>query len=704
MKSKKQTNKFFFYLFFTVVIIVIFSSFYFFDCFSFLENKTYDSRMKYASKFISPSEDICFIALDQESLDWGSEEMGWSWPWPRSAYGDIVNYFSLTNAKNLVFDVLFTEPSVYGAEDDQAFAIACKNNGKVIQTIYDDGNTGKTLYPVSPIKDFSSGFGVINSIMDDDDIIRRAKLFFDINGETLSSLGFEAFLSGYSQNIQEIALEKQDVSQFTIDTFSPFLDYLVPDSSLYLRFQSSIEDYIPYRASDILKSYYAILEGKEPLIPPENFEDSYTFFAFYAPGLFDICSVPNSQVYPGVGVHITLLDNLLNQQFIQKAPWFVSLILILISSILGALTVYISENQKSTKKTIISIVLIPCFIMALIIGFSFGIFALGFWIPLIIPLLSYLFSFFGCFIFSYFQEGKQRRFIKSAFGQYVSPSVIENLIQNPSSLKLGGEKRRLSIFFSDIQGFTSISENITPEELTEFLNDFLSEMSNIILKYGGTIDKYEGDAIVAFWNAPMDVENHELCALKAALECQEKLEEMRLAYTYRLGSPVFMRIGLNAGDAVVGNLGSKERFDYTMIGDSVNLGSRLEGINKEFGTYTMCSKSLKDAAVEQGANIQWRELARVSVVGKKSVITVYEPFLEEKYREKEEILKIFEQGRNLFYKGDFLEAEKVLSSIAEKDSPAKAYVKKCQKLYRHYSLDKTLSLEDWQGIWIASGK
>ena len=149
MKSKKQTNKFFFYLFFTVVIIVVFSIFYFFNCFSFLENKTYDSRMKYASKFISPSEDICFIALDQESLDWASEEMGWSWPWPRSAYGDIVNYFSLTNAKTLVFDVLFTEPSVYGAEDDQAFAIACKNNGKVIQTIYDDENTGKTLYPVS---------------------------------------------------------------------------------------------------------------------------------------------------------------------------------------------------------------------------------------------------------------------------------------------------------------------------------------------------------------------------------------------------------------------------------------------------------------------------------------------------------------------------------------------------------------------------
>ena len=702
MKSKKQTTKTIFYIVFTLFIFTTFELFYHFNFFSFLENKSYDFRMNIASRFIYPSEDICFIELDQASLDWASEEMGWAWPWPRSAYGDIVNYFTMANANSLVFDVLFTEPSVYGPEDDQAFAEACEKNGKVIQTIYEDGNTGKSLYPVSPIKEATAGFGVINSAMDDDDIIRRAKLFFNIDGKTFTSLGYEAFLSGFSKDLEEANSQNQDISQLTIDTFSTNFSFLEDDGSVYLRFQSSIDDYLPYRASDILESYYAILRGEEPLIPPENFEDTYTFFAFYAPGLFDICSVPNNQVYPGVGVHITLLDNLLNQQFITKSPWYISLIWILILSVLGTLTVLISEKQKSTKKTMLSIILIPSFIVGVIIGASFGLFILGFWIPLIIPLFAYLFSFFGCFIFSYSQEGKQRRFIKSAFSQYVSPTVIENLIQNPSSLKLGGEKRRLSIFFSDIQGFTSISENIPPEELTEFLNDFLSEMSNIILKYGGTIDKYEGDAIVAFWNAPTNVENHEICALEAALECQNLLENMRATYTYRLGSPVYMRIGLNTGDAVVGNLGSRERFDYTMIGDSVNLAARLEGLNKEFGTYTMCSKNLKEAAEKINPSLLWRELGRVAVVGKKTAVTVYEPLSKAFYSENKNVFDIFDQGRELFYKGNFKEAKELFSSIQEQDNPAAAYVKKCEKLINQFSNDS--SLENWKGIWVASSK
>lgn len=702
MKSKKQTTKTIFYIVFTLFIFTTFELFYHFNFFSFLENKSYDFRMNIASRFIYPSEDICFIELDQASLDWASEEMGWAWPWPRSAYGDIVNYFTMANANSLVFDVLFTEPSVYGPEDDQAFAEACEKNGKVIQTIYEDGNTGKSLYPVSPIKEATAGFGVINSAMDDDDIIRRAKLFFNIDGKTFTSLGYEAFLSGFFKDLEEANSQNQDISQLTIDTFSTNFSFLEDDGSVYLRFQSSIDDYLPYRASDILESYYAILRGEEPLIPPENFEDTFTFFAFYAPGLFDICSVPNNQVYPGVGVHITLLDNLLNQQFITKSPWYISLIWILILSILGTLTVLISEKQKSTKKTMLSIILIPSFIVGVIIGTSFGLFILGFWIPLIIPLFAYLFSFFGCFIFSYSQEGKQRRFIKSAFSQYVSPTVIENLIQNPSSLKLGGEKKRLSIFFSDIQGFTSISENIPPEELTEFLNDFLSEMSNIILKYGGTIDKYEGDAIVAFWNAPTNVENHEICALEAALECQNLLENMRATYTYRLGSPVYMRIGLNTGEAVVGNLGSRERFDYTMIGDSVNLAARLEGLNKEFGTYTMCSKSLKEAAEKINPSLLWRELGRVAVVGKKTAVTVYEPLSKAFYSENKNVFDIFDQGRELFYKGNFKEAKELFSSIQEQDNPAAAYVKKCEKLINQFSNDS--SLENWKGIWVASSK
>ena len=696
---KKLQNWLLILLIFCVSVVL-----YFFDAFSFLELKSYDSRMKFAGKFTKPSEEICLILLDQESIDWAKEEMGWNWPWPRSAYGDIVNYFSLADSKALVFDVLYTENSVYGPEDDLAFANACKENGKVILTLHEDKDSGKVLFPVSPIRESATLIGGITSSKDKDDIIRKANVFQFVEDDMYFSLGFAPLMLDVLQNPQEIIQQGLDYNQYFMERIGEPLSLLNDGITANLRFQSSLEDYLPYRASDILKSYYAVTRGEEPLIPPENFTDTYTFFAFYAPGLFDICSVPNSQVYPGVGVHVTLLDNLLNKQFIRETPWYISLLWILALSFLGVFAISLSEKQKSTKNSFITIILFPSLTLPAIFLLSYGLFALGFWLPLIVPIFTFSAAFALALLLSYSHEGKQRRFIKNAFKQYVSPTVIENLIQNPESLKLGGEKRNLSIFFSDIQGFTSISENMEPEELTEFLNDFLTEMSNIILEYGGTIDKYEGDAIVAFWNAPTDVENHELCALHAALKCQERLEEMRASYTYRLGSPVYMRIGLNTGNAVVGNLGSRERFDYTMIGDSVNLGSRLEGLNKEFGTYTMCSKALKDAIQEKDNSIKWRELAKVSVVGKKAVVTVFEPFTLDKYKEKEKILNIFEQGRNLFYKGDFLEAEKTFSLIAEEDPPAAAYIKKCQKLYKHYSLDKSLTLDDWQGIWIASGK
>lgn len=663
--------------------------FLFLDTFSFIENKLYDSRMKFASKYIEPSEEICFIALDQESLDWAQEEMGWAWPWPRSAYADIVNYFSLAEANALVFDVLFTEPSVYGPEDDEIFAKACKENGKVIQTIYESEEGSAPLEPISIIKESANSLGSITSAIDDDDIIRRGRLFHTI-GETLyPSLG-----------LAPLFLEED--SEFVIGTLSESTSFINPDSTVYLRFQSSIDDYIPYRASDILKSYYALTRGEEPLLPPENFTDTYTFFAFYAPGLFDICSVPNNQVYPGVGVHITLLDNVLNQQFIQKSHIAITISWIFFLSFWGMCCVWISESQKSTRKTVFTLIILLIISVALIIVLPYYLFTLGIWLNITLPGFAYFASFLLAFFISYSQEGKQRRFIKNAFQQYVSPSVIENLIQNPDKLKLGGEKRNLSIFFSDIQGFTSISENISPEELTDFLNDFLSEMSNIILKSGGTIDKYEGDAIIAFWNAPTSVEDHQLKALYAAMECQKKLEDMRPSYTTRLGSPVFMRIGINSGDAVVGNLGSRERFDYTMIGDSVNLAARLEGLNKEFGTYTMCSKATKDAAIKSGAEVFWRELARVAVVGKKTAVTVFEPLSKALYSEKKIVFDIFDQARELFYQGKFEKARMLFASIAEEDKPAAAYEKKCEKLIEQ--LSEGSNLENWKGIWVASSK
>jgi adenylate cyclase len=254
---------------------------------------------------------------------------------------------------------------------------------------------------------------------------------------------------------------------------------------------------------------------------------------------------------------------------------------------------------------------------------------------------------------------------------------------------LGGERKVLSIFFSDLQGFTSISEKLDPEELTTLLNDYLSAMTEIIQEEGGTVDKYEGDAIIAFWNAPLDVPDHALRAVRAALRCQARLAELRPEFRKRTGQDLYMRIGINTGPAVVGNMGSHSRFDYSMLGDAVNLAARLEGVNKQFGTYTMISQATKDAA---GNAVPMRELGRVAVVGRTEPVTVYEPLAEEYARINAPALERFDRGLRAYYQGGFAEAVRIFNSLAKDDPVAARYLEACrdQPRERH---------DGWDGVW-----
>lgn len=655
--------------------------------FSYLENRTYDSRMAFAGNYSKPSDEIIFIELDQDSIDWAKEVLGWSWPWPRSAYADLVDFMRIGGAKAIAFDVLYTEPSVYGDSDDKAFARASAENGRVIQTVYiteteSADEAVDELLPIPIIKDSAALLGNITSSKDPDDVIRRARLSYKTENHEYPALSVATLC---------IDEDPADVLEELKRTLP-----IQKDETVYLRYQKSIENYYPYRASEVLESYYDYKNGKEPYYLPEDFEDAYVFFAYYAPGLFDICSVPNYQVYPGVGVHITLLDNILNDSFITKLPFWVNSVSILILTILGFFCAFLAEKQKSQAKVVAFLIISPIIIVSIFVFFAVFLFVKGFWLAIVIPMIAFAASFLISLVLNYTTQGKQRRFIKAAFSQYVSPAVIDDLISDPTKLKLGGDRRELTMFFSDIQGFTSISEKLSPELLTDFLNAFLSEMSNIIMESGGTIDKYEGDAIIAFWNAPGFVEGHAKVAVLAALACQQRIAQMQEEFSKKAGSEIKMRIGLNTGNAVVGNFGSRERFDYTMLGDSVNLASRLEGLNKQFGTYTMCSESTKNSAEDSGIQIEWRNLATVAVVGKNEAVTVYEPLFGELSSERKQILQQFEEGRKLFYDGKFTEAIKIFEQIKEKDEPANRYLAKAQDFLENHGL--------WKGIWVATSK
>ena len=395
---------------------------------------------------------------------------------------------------------------------------------------------------------------------------------------------------------------------------------------------------------------------------------------------------------------MTTLDNYLNNSFVRKVPDLFVFAWIILLAFFGAIVITFSEGKSvSAKKTTVFIIIGFALGLIISVGVPYGLFIPGIWLPIIIPLLGFILSFLTSLGLSYALEGRQKRFIQSAFSQYLSPAVIEQLIADPDKLKLGGERREISIYFSDIQGFTSISENFPPEKLIGVLNKYLSEMTNIILASGGTIDKYEGDAIIAFWNAPLEEEDHGKRAVLAAMECQKRLDELRDEFEKLCGKKMYQRIGLNTGTAVIGNMGSEIRFDYTMLGDSVNLASRLEGLNKQFGTYTMCTEATMKAAQKYGVDLGWRKLANVAVVGKKEAVVVYEPMEKELYLKKREIIDKFEVACTLFYAGKFNLALTIFEKYADQDAPCKKYMEKCREFIENPP-------KEWKGVWEATSK
>ncbi|MEN6331345.1 MAG: adenylate/guanylate cyclase domain-containing protein [Smithella sp.] len=677
--------------------------------FNGLELKTWDWR---ASKFAQSGEntlDICLILVDQPSIDWAAEENGWPWPWPRTAYGAIVDFLNRSKAKALGIDILFTEQSSYGVNDDKVFHGACRSFGKAAIACGLGFESGVRTWPevlskpffaaniqiqpsvqkkmqrpyaAFPHQDLASGFRVFGNVdqnPDEDGIYRRIAPLRFFDNTPMPILGLATYFAaeekaGIVFSKKMIRISGKDIP----------LDY---SGQAILRFRGPSGTHKAYSAAAVIRSEIQMRNGEKPQLDPALFKDKYVLLGFSAKGLFDTKPVPVSSAYPGAELNATFLDNFLSGDFIKRTPLAVNIVFIILISF--ACVFVLTFYQSIWISVILSFffaVLPPA--AAALAYFS------GYWLPLVIPEFAVIIAITLSLVVNFATEGIQRQFIKSAFQQYLNPAFIDQIIAHPEKLTLGGERRELSIFFSDLQGFTSISEALDPESLTALLNDYLSAMTDIIHEENGTVDKYEGDAIIAFWNAPLDVPDHACRAVNAALRCQEKLAELRPQYLARTGKELYMRIGVNTGYAVVGNLGSKDRFDYTMLGDSVNLAARLEGVNKEFGTYTMVSAETRKQA---GDKFSFRELARVAVVGKKEAVTVFEPLRDDVYNKNKDILINFHNGLQLFYKGQFDAARDIFLSTASVDPAAAKYADKCTDM-------KKPAVAEWDGVWVMTSK
>ncbi|MCM8528245.1 MAG: adenylate/guanylate cyclase domain-containing protein [Lentisphaeraceae bacterium] len=678
-----------------------------FEWFKNIESSTWDWRVSSLADPRKASDEVCLILLDQKSLDWAQQENGISWPWPRELFKVILDFCSASGAKAVGYDVLFTEQSFAGHQDDLSFAESIKANERFVLAFRANSSSAKTDkwpptydklftdiqlgselkvpdfknidFPVKEISDEAKLLAHVNSKPDVDGVNRSNVLFVSVGGKTVPSLGLATYLAGNDGTKVSSEGKKVKVGEKTIpvDSFG----------STLLRFRGPSKTHKAYSAAEIIQSYLRIQDGDEPAVPLSALKDKYVLFGFSAPGLHDQHNVPVGGKYPGVEVHVTMIDNLLQGDFFTFAPSYLDKIIALLLAIGGAFLIVRNNNYKLQAFYV-------CFMVVLPIAFAFASASQGYRVSMLLPGTAVMFSLFISIAFNYMTEGRQKKFIKYAFRHYLSPHVIDELIDNPDKLKLGGVRSEISIFFSDLEGFTTISERLEPEVLIEVLNEYLSAMSDIILESNGTIDKYEGDAIIAFWNAPLPVENHAAQIVRSALKCQAVLAEMNPQLKGRAGADLKMRIGIHTGPAVVGNMGASERFDYTMLGDAVNLAARLEGVNKQFGTYTLISIDTKN---QMGDAFPIRELAKVEVVGRKEPVRVFEPMEQKEYDANKEYIDKFLVGLDLFYHEKFAEALEVFKENQDNDPPSKKYVKKCQDI-----LDSGLSAPE--GVWVMTSK
>ena len=665
--------------------------------------KTYELKsMDFFQRFQSPLEklQVVMVEIDQQSLTALSEK-GIQWPWPRQVYVPLVEVCARAGSKGIVFDIIFSEPSSYGREDDLAFAEAIQKAGSVFLPMIlssrpGEGQDASSLgrfgirHPESapefraarsfilPVPELVAGVrGLGNVILspDRDGVYRAVSLFTRLGESVFPSLTVAPLLDRLEFKKGEVFLDGRGL-------------FLNPEGQLMLHFYGKDFQFPRLGALDLLSAYQS---PEHPLAEKVRgmIKNRYVLVALTAPGLYDLKPTAVTSVSPGAYVHGMLLSNLLNGDHLREVDgkWKYAL-MFLLGSVLGYAVLVTVSFWKNTLVFLLFVLGWPAVSMA-------SFFSQDAWIGF----LSYEIAFFLVFgmtsTYSYNTEGKKRRVIRQLFSCYMSEVLVKELEANPQKATLGGDRRFITIFFSDLANFTTLSERFEPERIVSLLNEYFTEMSQVILDSQGVIDKYQGDGIMAFWGAPIPLEAHAARACLAALECQVRMNKINESLSREGIPPLSMRIGLHSGDAVVGNMGSAQRFDYTIIGDNVNLASRLEGVNKQFGTKVIISETTYQQA---GDRIEARELDLIAVKGKEKPIRIYE-LLGGKGNLKEEQKKwkiLYEEALRSYWAKDFAAARQGFAQVLETnpgDHPAALLLKRCE------DLQKSAPAADWDGVF-----
>ena len=438
-----------------------------------------------------------------------------------------------------------------------------------------------------------------------------------------------------------------------------------------------------------------IINDRMETVPPGSLKDKIVLIGATAPGLENIKLTPFDSAYPGVEIHATLIDNILHKNSLYQPEWTPladSAYLVMLGLFLTGLYTRIRPAYG-----------ILAWVFTAIAQFYFSQWMFvnkKMWMSDIFPFLENTLILASLLFYRYTTEVKQKQHIQNVFTKYLSSTVIDQLIKDPARLKLGGEQKELTALFTDIAGFTTFSEQMTPEDLVNHLNAYLTEMTNILFKYEGTLDKYDGDAIKAFFGAPLFFEEHARRACWVGIEMQDRLRQLRQQWKEEGKPELRMRVGINTGQMVVGNMGSKNRMNYGINGDSVNLAARLESVNKEYGTECLISDSTYQQARE---HVVVREMDSIRVMGRATPVKVYELMGKAGCVDENilDMLPVFQEGLRHYRKRNWQQAvayfEKVLEMFPE-DGPSQTFKNRCLEF------EKNPPSEVWDGVFPMSSK
>lgn len=693
-----------------------------------IDNKVYDTFLKLIPKS-APSKDIVIVDIDEKSL----AEYG-QWPWPRYLMAVLVERIASEAPAAIALDILLSEqdrtsPDLikknikkdfdldikfvglpdYLYDNDALFAdyiakmpvilgMYVNFNNKSEEGVLPSGlnfslvsgvgasppdkNLVKGASVSEPLKIFSdvAPVGVINAVTDLDGVIRRAPAIIGVKDKDnatvyYANLALRSLIMAYGDNNPIVKTGVDGIESVRVGALTVPLE---ADGSFPILFKGKNRSYKYISASDVISGNYK----------PEELAGKIVFIGSSAPGLLDIRATPTDEYFTGVEIHAAAVDAMINGDHISVPLWTPGLqfMLIIIISVIGS----VSAGRFSPYLVLpASFGLLAAIWYGGYVAFENGIFISPFFVS-----IGLILSVFTVIAVRFLYEAHAKKVLRNTFSRYVSPEVVARIADKGFEL-FAGEEKIVTAIFTDIRGFTSISEKLSPQNMVRLLNDYFAPMTDIIRGNKGTLDKFIGDAIMAFWNAPLDVQEHESLAVGAAIAMQERLKEINVKLKEEFGVELRIGTGINTGSVYVGNMGSSELINYTIIGDNVNLASRLEGLCSKFGVTIVCSASTKEKCAE---NYAFQLIDNIKVKGKNNAVSAYFAMSLETGREREEELNVYNSALDLYMQGNFEGAEKAFGVLIS-DYPESATLKLYEIYLSRCGDLKAAPPENWDGVW-----